>query len=440
MANNKEVWWSDVQVIVRFLSVFLGAGLAFVWLEQTLLHGFRSSSPWAALLWGLAFLSFGALIGFLFGIPRSPNGGPPATPVATNKPPSLETAAPEASGNGQSAPTSTVNTNLEQISDWLTKIIVGATLVQFQKVPEAINRAATFIGNSLGGPDEKFFAGGLLVYFVIFGFLGSYLLTRLYLQPVFAKAATLPISKAEREEIAQAPIAVRSATPQLTADAQKAVKRLLDINLDELSSAGDIAVWAKAQLASKNYAEAVRGYANAIERLPDDINLRVDYAYALRAAGYGLNEVRAQLLEGYKRLTPQTDKAIQERLYRALIFNAVYLDPPNGFLEAIKYGDEYTSDKSNPTDGGIYCSLAAAYGQQFRWEKERGANQAMLDSVRIKALNAAKAAIALSPDWRESLRILLDPTYRAKESGEDDLEVFSDDTEFRELLGLPPLS
>jgi tetratricopeptide (TPR) repeat protein len=436
---NREDWWRDVKTIAKFLSVFLGAGLSFVWMEQSILHGLRSYAPWAALVWAFAFLAFGALVGFVFGIPRAPNGGPPGAGLTTSSPSGDATQADRGDDQQITLPTGTVNTNLEQISDWLTKIIVGATLVQFQKMPEAINRAASFVGSSLGDPEQKFFAGGLLIYFTILGFLGSYLLTRLYLQPIFAKAATLPISKAEREEIRQAPIAVRSATPQLTSDAQKAVKRLLDINLEELSSAGDIAVWAKAQLASKNYAEAVRGYDKALERLPDDINLRVDFAQALKAAGRPLEEVKQQLLDAYQRLTPQTDKMTKERVYRTLVFTLVYMSPPGGFSDAIKYGEEYSSDKSNLNDGGIYTTLAAAYGQRYRWEKERGVSGEKLTENRDKALEAARAAIALSKDWIESLRILLDPQHRAKELGEDDLEVFVDDPDFRELLELPPL-
>jgi hypothetical protein len=78
-----------------------------------------------------------------------------------------------------------VNTNLEQISDWLTKIIVGETLVELKPAMERIESAAILIGESLA--NKKSFAYAILVYFSTSGFLGSYLLTRLFLQRAFSE-------------------------------------------------------------------------------------------------------------------------------------------------------------------------------------------------------------------------------------------------------------
>lgn|ERR1017187_3989035 len=83
-----------------------------------------------------------------------------------------------------------VNTNLEEISDWLTKIIVGVSLVELQKAQSKLQGAAGFIAQTLGGASQTSFAYGLMIYFSIVGFLGSYLLTRLYLQRAFRDAAS----------------------------------------------------------------------------------------------------------------------------------------------------------------------------------------------------------------------------------------------------------
>lgn len=88
------------------------------------------------------------------------------------------------------APSTAVNTNLEQISDWLTKIIVGVALVESEKVFAQMTKAAQLMAGSLGGPAFESFAFAILIYFSVSGLLGSYLLTRLFLQSAFTNAAT----------------------------------------------------------------------------------------------------------------------------------------------------------------------------------------------------------------------------------------------------------
>jgi len=137
----------------------------------------------------------------------------------------------------------TVNTNLEQISDWLTKIIVGVSLVESQTLLEKMQNAATFMAKSMTRVDEaaafamytpqpastiassaasaaasaaqsasaalsgasgvsaatakslasfgstESLAYAVMLYFLATGLLGSYLLTRLFLQRALANAA-----------------------------------------------------------------------------------------------------------------------------------------------------------------------------------------------------------------------------------------------------------
>ena len=81
-----------------------------------------------------------------------------------------------------------MNTNLEEISDWLTKIIVGVTLVEVKPLIGRLGQAAILIAGSLGGNSRISFAYAVMMYFTVTGFLGGYLLTRLYLQKAFQKA------------------------------------------------------------------------------------------------------------------------------------------------------------------------------------------------------------------------------------------------------------
>lgn len=96
-----------------------------------------------------------------------------------------EQAASQTDTPSRAGPSTTVNTNLEQISDWLTKIIVGVSLVNSDQIGNALWRAAGSMADSIGGKDSQSLALAILVYFSVLGVLGGYLLTRLFLQRAF---------------------------------------------------------------------------------------------------------------------------------------------------------------------------------------------------------------------------------------------------------------
>jgi len=118
------------------------------------------------LLTAAAAFAAGALLGFLFGIPRF-----------------LAQQGVAAAPGGAGGPSYAPNTNLEQISDWLTKILVGVGLIQLGQVGHAISTLGTGIEGVLG-PNTQSIAIMLMVSFTIVGFLSSYLFTRLRLQKV----------------------------------------------------------------------------------------------------------------------------------------------------------------------------------------------------------------------------------------------------------------
>lgn len=140
-----------------------------------------------AIGWALAYFACGFLVGFLFGIPRVLQGdGSPSS--GANR-----------TGQASSAYQQRVNTNLEQISDWLTKIIVGLGLVQLRSVPGYLYSASTWMSQSFsldqgkGTTDAASFAGAFIVFFSVVGFLGGYLLTRLFLAGAFWRAEVQPV-------------------------------------------------------------------------------------------------------------------------------------------------------------------------------------------------------------------------------------------------------
>jgi hypothetical protein len=81
--------------------------------------------------------SVGVLLGFLFGIPRTlqqelpPSSSPPAPAASPQSPERVFTGA-------NWSYQQTVNTNLEQISDWLTKILVGVGFTQLHQLPSQL--------------------------------------------------------------------------------------------------------------------------------------------------------------------------------------------------------------------------------------------------------------------------------------------------------------
>jgi hypothetical protein len=139
-------------------AISLAAILAFAYATRAADSPFLSILA-VAVIAGAAASLVGALVGFLFGLPRTRE--PTATP-------------------GESQIGMATNTNLEEISDWLTKILVGLGLVQLGAFTRHVGDAADSVARGLGGGDAaETFAVGLIVYSLVDGFLLGYLWTRI---------------------------------------------------------------------------------------------------------------------------------------------------------------------------------------------------------------------------------------------------------------------
>ncbi|HEY2135146.1 MAG TPA: hypothetical protein VGH49_04620 [Xanthobacteraceae bacterium] len=112
-----------------------------------------------AYLWAMMCIAIGAFIGFLFAVPRL---NPGAIKGASLLP----------------------NTNIEHVSDWLSKIIVGVGLINLRQIGEFIDTQSSQLAASLGSPAP--FAMALILYFFIDGLIQGYLLTRMFLAWQFA--------------------------------------------------------------------------------------------------------------------------------------------------------------------------------------------------------------------------------------------------------------
>ena len=128
--------------------------------------------------------AIGALTGFIFGIPRTQDSTDRAV-AARAATQGLPEDVPVAKANAVLA----ANTNLERVSDWLTAILLGATLVQLGEIPGWLEQLAKFV--STGTPTNEKIAPFVVVYFFGLGFLGTYLITRLYLTSALSTTLAL---------------------------------------------------------------------------------------------------------------------------------------------------------------------------------------------------------------------------------------------------------
>jgi len=117
------------------------------------------------LLTSLAALVTGYMAGFLFGVPRAVSSG--ALRQTSNE--------------------YTPSSNLAEVSDWLTKLLLGAGLVQLTRLGAPIARlidsvAAGLHSTAASASGAKVAAGSILFGYAIMGVLVGYVVTTLWYQ------------------------------------------------------------------------------------------------------------------------------------------------------------------------------------------------------------------------------------------------------------------
>jgi hypothetical protein len=253
---------TDGRRFERVLRALLEAAVgAFVGLGFYVLTREPRSAMLSAAAVGVAVsasaLLIGGLLGFLFAIPRSLQEGRPTPSAQTGKAPSAAPTdqPPLASSAAVARPNPSVpsassandthahdvafatNTNLEQISDWLTKVLVGVGLTQLNSIPTKLHALGVVLGPAMGdtglSSSDTVGPGGwvgvaLALFFCIDGFLYGYLWTRLFGASFLAEAAMDMI----RPKIVQQVLATVDAQSQRDAQALKLVARQLDASSD----------------------------------------------------------------------------------------------------------------------------------------------------------------------------------------------------------------
>jgi len=127
---------------------------------------------------GTATASVGGLLGFLFGIPRTTRARPSDGSGATDGHRET-TATPYEPSN-----------NLEQVADWLTKILVGVGLVELGTLGTALARIGDQVAKAVNPPPTgtAVVTEVIVITFATIGFLASFLWTRIYYGGIQARA------------------------------------------------------------------------------------------------------------------------------------------------------------------------------------------------------------------------------------------------------------
>jgi hypothetical protein len=144
--------------------------------------------------------------------------------------------------------------------------------------------------------------------------------------------------------------------------------------------------------------------------------------------------VKIELDKAHDIVSRKADAATAEDIYNSIIYFYLYLSPPDGFTDAIKYGEEYLKN-SAPSRASIWINMACAYGQQYGYlqpRNETGTPEKLL-AVKTVAFQAVRNALRISPMTASRFREL---ATGVPDPEDDDLKVFASDEEFRQMIGL----
>jgi hypothetical protein len=210
--------WTDIAKGERALRFWTNVTLLAAFLAGASVIAMRGGNTLTGLMWAGACLGLGGLLGFLFGIPRT-------TDVVINQPVvaattanigvttanTANTQATSSEGGGtetRAIPATPTPPNpassrrgressLEQIADWVTKLLLGGGLTQLQQIPDIFTNWGNHVALGLGAAPGNWgatqaFATALIIYFLILGFFGGYLITLLQLRTEIADDGLRP--------------------------------------------------------------------------------------------------------------------------------------------------------------------------------------------------------------------------------------------------------
>jgi hypothetical protein len=388
-----------------------------------------------------AALAVGALVGFIFGLPRSLTSGEvrevgrqAAVATQSNSDASVE----QIGSKGKDAITSNVplvpfgaNSNLERISDWLTTIIVGVGLTKLSEIPGAIElfgeRSREYFG--FGGKAFGISAG---LFFLIAGFLMFYITTRTKIALIFTEndrdtqdvtkglltggftnADINPLHRDEaepRKPSEGAGIAPSTAAPALRVEPSEEVRQLAQKSAFDATNPAELIVLANARAQTGDYATSLSFYREAMKspsfKLSDKDVLNFAGVIGLNGDLATLDLLKSSLiLAGNEAMLREIETKFDEGLVSAVRDNLY-----NGKFDESKDRGVLFLER-NPTNSNEWINiwLACAYGQKHAYLTSTGGDPELIENAEKLALAQIEKAIQLKPDSRSFIKSLIWP-------------------------------
>ena len=356
----------------------------------------------------------GWVFGLLFGIPRSlarpqstiVSSAPGATGVSqpqnSQNVPNSRSPGQNASATGglaanssvQGEPrkanqaTSRVNTNLEDISDWLTKTIVGVGLTQLYFIPSFMWRVSGML-NAQGilwmGSGQAF----VLLTAIYFGFGGFWLgyvgtrtiLTRLF-DAIDSPADTIGAAAIDPFNIRLSADGT-SIAPANTPAREISDRLLLATPLANVRSVSGLVEWAGAHARASNFGLATEALTQALRLRPDDTGIKQQLGTVYIAMN------RGQDAGGVLIGTPPNETSLAAALVKST---------PEGAAEAISIGEQLLSNPGADKNAQLHVWLARAYGQQLAYATNLPEDARKV--IKDRVLREASAAVAADTSTR----------------------------------------
>lgn len=304
----------DYNVAMRRLFYMVGVGCLIILIYALKTPAkFLEATSVGLMSAGAAVLT-GGLLGFLFGVPHTKDDEEATSAGSRRANGESETER----GRPSLKPRYRHNTSLEQISDWLTKIIVGVSLVEIVHIWETVWVMAKTLGWGLGGGEgADAFGLALLTYFFVCGIVFGFLWARLYLPMWFQEVDQLQalgkkVSQLEKRQLSDAK-ALALVIQQLnrTPDDPEAAEQDIAAAIRSASQAAKAQIFGQAQKASEN--DRAEHY---------DLRVRTAIAIFRGLIASDVNErdhnVRAELGYALFRKTPRELVAAEEQMSKAI--------------------------------------------------------------------------------------------------------------------------
>src|ERR1700683_3846038 len=190
--GTRKSWLGLLQQVTPYLAStsYLLFSIGFVFIG---FYAFSNGGKYLgnmAVGWLTAYAAFavGGLVGLVVGIPRFISPSALRRDVETGQVPVLKASKatpgqPAADQGGQDRTSSiALRRYLAEISDWLTKLLLGAGLVELTRMGRPLGTLIDDVATGLGSATSsgKVFAGALLLTYVTLGFIDVYVVTTLW--------------------------------------------------------------------------------------------------------------------------------------------------------------------------------------------------------------------------------------------------------------------